>query len=87
MRFTKAHGIGNDFIIVAEADLPSEWASWAIRLCDRNRGIGGDGILIVGIDEPARVARMKLLNADGTLRLDDAFASRPSFRCGFRRFA
>jgi len=66
MRFTKAHGIGNDFVIVAEADVPSEWASWAIRLCDRNRGIGGDGILIVGIDEPARVARMKLLNADGT---------------------
>ena len=66
MRFTKAHGIGNDFIIVAEADVPAEWASWAIRLCDRNRGIGGDGILIVGIDGPSNVARMKLLNPDGT---------------------
>ena len=66
MRFTKAHGIGNDFIIVSEPDVPTEWASWAIRLCDRNRGIGGDGILIVGIDPAANVARMKLLNPDGT---------------------
>ena len=66
MRFTKAHGIGNDFIIVAETDVPAEWASWAIRLCDRNRGIGGDGVLIVGIDAPGNVARMKLLNPDGT---------------------
>jgi diaminopimelate epimerase len=66
MRFTKAHGIGNDFIIVQEPDVPAEWASWAISLCDRNRGIGGDGILIVGIDAPANVARMKLLNPDGT---------------------
>lgn len=66
MRFTKAHGIGNDFIIVSESDVPAEWASWAIRLCDRNRGIGGDGILIVGVDAPGNVARMKLLNPDGT---------------------
>jgi diaminopimelate epimerase len=66
MRFTKAHGIGNDFIIVSESDVPAEWASWAVRLCDRNRGIGGDGILIVGIDGPGNVARMKLLNPDGT---------------------
>lgn len=66
MRFTKAHGIGNDFILVSEADVPAEWSAWAIRLCDRNRGIGGDGILIVGIDGPGNVARMKLLNPDGT---------------------
>lgn len=66
MRFTKAHGIGNDFIIVDEADVPGEWSAWAVRLCDRNKGIGGDGILVVGIDEAGNSARMKLLNADGT---------------------
>ena len=66
MEFTKAHGIGNDFIIVAEADAPKDWAQWAVRLCDRNTGIGGDGILLVGIDASANVARMKLLNPDGT---------------------
>lgn len=66
MRFTKAHGIGNDFIIVAESDVPAEWPAWSVRLCDRNKGIGADGILIVGVDAPTRVARMKLLNPDGT---------------------
>ena len=66
MRFTKAHGIGNDFIIVAEADVPPDMASWAVRLCDRNKGIGGDGVLVVGIDPAEGSARMKLLNPDGT---------------------
>jgi len=66
VKFTKAHGIGNDFILVSEVDVPSAWAAWAIRLCDRNIGIGGDGILIVGIDAAQGVARMKLLNPDGT---------------------
>ncbi len=66
MEFTKAHGIGNDFILVSEADVPPEWSAWAIRLCDRNRGIGGDGILIVGIDAEKNLARMKLLNPDGS---------------------
>lgn len=66
MKFTKAHGIGNDFILVSEADVPTEWSAWAIRLCDRNRGIGGDGILIVGVDPERNVARMKLLNPDGS---------------------
>ena len=37
-----------------------------MRLCDRNRGIGGDGVLVVGIDPVANVARMKLINPDGT---------------------
>ncbi len=66
MKFTKAHGIGNDFIIVAENDVPSDWGPWAIRLCGRNKGIGGDGVLVVGIDIPGNLARMKLLNPDGT---------------------
>jgi diaminopimelate epimerase len=66
MKFTKAHGIGNDFIIVSEADVPKDWPAWAVKLCDRNKGIGGDGILIVGIDAPGNVARMRLLNPDGS---------------------
>ena len=46
MRFVKAHGLGNDFILVAEKDAPAERASWARALCDRHRGIGGDGIVL-----------------------------------------
>jgi len=66
MRFTKAHGIGNDFILVAEADVPGDWGSWARLLCDRNKGVGADGVLAVGVDSGNGVARMKLINADGS---------------------
>ncbi|HEY0374111.1 MAG TPA: diaminopimelate epimerase [Amnibacterium sp.] len=46
LRFTKGHGTGNDFVLVADPDgslnlAPSEVA----RLCDRHLGIGADGVL------------------------------------------
>jgi diaminopimelate epimerase len=63
MRFVKAHGLGNDFILVAEALAPADRAPWARRLCDRHRGIGGDGVLL---HAPAPDGiRMRLINADG----------------------
>ena len=63
MRFTKAHGLGNDFILVAEADAPSRREEWVRSLCERHRGIGGDGVVLHG---PARDGiRMTLVNADG----------------------
>jgi diaminopimelate epimerase len=46
MRFTKAHGLGNDFILVAEKDAAANRAEWTRRLCDRHRGIGGDGVVL-----------------------------------------
>jgi diaminopimelate epimerase len=64
VKFAKAHGLGNDFILVAAQDAPSPLAPWARRLCDRHRGIGGDGVLL---HEPAPDGvRMRLLNADGS---------------------
>jgi diaminopimelate epimerase len=63
VRFTKAHGLGNDFILVAEGDAPAEREEWAIRLCDRHRGIGGDGVVL---HRPAPDGvRFLLVNADG----------------------
>lgn len=46
LRFSKGHGTGNDFVLVADPDgeldlAPSEIA----RLCDRHLGIGADGFL------------------------------------------
>ena len=46
LRFTKGHGTGNDFVLLADPDgeldlAPSEVA----RLCDRRFGIGADGVL------------------------------------------
>ncbi|MEZ5322926.1 MAG: hypothetical protein R2698_12810 [Microthrixaceae bacterium] len=45
---TKAHGLGNDFLIALEADNPGMelGPEHAIRWCDRHLGIGADGLLI-----------------------------------------
>src|SRR5258708_39333140 len=63
MKVVKAHGLGNDFILVAERLAPAELGSWARRLCDRHRGVGGDGVLLHA-PAPAGI-RMRLINADG----------------------
>jgi diaminopimelate epimerase len=63
MRFVKAHGLGNDFILVARELAPAEASRWAVRLCDRHRGIGGDGV-VLHARTPGGVS-FRLLNADG----------------------
>jgi diaminopimelate epimerase len=63
MRFAKAHGLGNDFILVAEDRAPADLAPWAVRLCDRHRGIGGDGVVLHATT--ADGVSFRLVNADG----------------------
>jgi diaminopimelate epimerase len=63
MRFAKAHGLGNDFVLVAEEEAPSELSPWAVRLCDRHRGIGGDGVVLHA--RTADGVSFRLVNADG----------------------
>jgi diaminopimelate epimerase len=63
MRFAKAHGLGNDFVLVAAAEAPAEASEWAARLCDRHRGIGGDGV-VLHAPAPDGVS-FRLINADG----------------------
>ena len=75
MRFAKAHGLGNDFVLVEKSSCPPDAAPWARRLCDRHEGIGGDGVLVYAV-EPGRV-RMRLINADGS----DAEISGNGVRC------
>jgi diaminopimelate epimerase len=64
MKFAKAHGLGNDFILVAESEFQEPAAAWARRLCNRHEGIGGDGVLVYAPQEGG--VRMRLLNADGS---------------------
>jgi diaminopimelate epimerase len=48
MRFAKAHGTGNDFIVLPDPDGEIELTpTFVAKLCDRRRGIGGDGVLRV----------------------------------------
>lgn len=62
----KAHAYGNDFLLASAGDAAGEadLASFARRVCDRHRGVGADGLLLV--EETPAGARMRLLNADGS---------------------
>lgn len=68
VHFAKYHGIGNDFILLESANLPKEEIALkqlAIRLCDRNKGIGADGLLIASYPN-GFTAKMRIINADGS---------------------
>jgi diaminopimelate epimerase len=68
LRFTKLHGTANDFIYVdARAGLPADPAALATRLCDRRRGIGADGlILLLAPRNGTADCRMEIYNNDGS---------------------
>ena len=66
LRFTKMHGISNDYVYISTFDRPEEdWEQLAIRLSDRRTGIGGDGIILVCPSDVAD-AKMRIFNADGS---------------------
>lgn len=67
LRFEKWHGLGNDFVVVDGDDLPASTdASVVAALCDRRRGIGADGVLIVERAGRSGEAAMIVRNADGS---------------------
>ncbi|SBT53518.1 diaminopimelate epimerase [Micromonospora auratinigra] len=48
MEFTKGHGTGNDFVILPDPDGSLDLTPGLVAaLCDRRRGLGGDGVLRV----------------------------------------
>jgi diaminopimelate epimerase len=61
--FAKAHGLGNDFVLVEAAQAPGQPGSWARRLCDRHTGVGADGVLLYRVRRDG--VDMRLINADG----------------------
>ena len=69
IRFTKMHGNGNDYIFVngfeQSVDDPSELA---IRISDRHKGVGSDGLILMLPPEGEGEAdlKMRMFNADGT---------------------
>jgi len=66
MEFTKMHGLGNDFIVVAgEPKLPDNAAALAIELCNRFFGIGADGLVYILPSEKADFM-MRIMNSDGS---------------------
>ena len=67
MKFTKMHGIGNDYIYVNcfEEGIPADPAALSRRLSDRHFGIGSDGLILIRPTENGD-AMMDLYNADGS---------------------
>lgn len=67
MKFTKMHGIGNDYVYVNIFDQkpPADPAALARAISDRHFGVGSDGLILIGPSERAD-ARMRMFNADGS---------------------
>src|SRR5881227_550234 len=66
MKFTKMHGIGNDYVYVdCFKEQVSEPAQTAIEVSDRHFGIGSDGLILIMPSDKADV-RMRMFNADGS---------------------
>lgn len=68
LAFVKMHGLGNDFVVIddlnEELDLSPEAVAW---FCDRNFGIGGDGLILVRpATTPGADFFMLYYNSDGT---------------------
>jgi diaminopimelate epimerase len=64
MHVTKAHGLGNDFLLVGSEHAPAQVEPWARRLCDRHIGVGADGVVLYHVESGG--VRMRLINADGS---------------------
>ncbi|HEX4638527.1 MAG TPA: diaminopimelate epimerase [Chthoniobacterales bacterium] len=66
LRFTKMNGAGNDFIMIdnraGEVRLSPEQI---VRICDRHRGVGADGILLLENGSNGADFRMVYFNRDG----------------------
>ncbi|MBC8127411.1 MAG: diaminopimelate epimerase, partial [Gloeobacteraceae cyanobacterium ES-bin-144] len=66
LHFYKMNGAGNDFIVIDNRDLSISLDAVTIEaLCDRNRGIGADGLLAVEPAQKGADFRFRYYNADG----------------------
>jgi len=66
MKFTKMHGAGNDYVYVdCFAEKIENPADVAIKVSNRNFGIGSDGLILIMPSDKADV-RMRMFNSDGS---------------------
>ncbi|MGH7434714.1 MAG: diaminopimelate epimerase [Polyangiaceae bacterium] len=72
--FHKYEGLGNDFVVLDWLDAVDMLSDGevtparAVAICDRHRGVGADGVLLVlpPADPASALARMRVLNSDGS---------------------
>lgn len=69
LEFAKYQGLGNDFVLMdcREKGEPALSPGEAATMCDRNFGIGADGVIFVlPPDVPDAQFRMRIYNSDGS---------------------
>lgn len=67
--FSKYHGLGNDFILIddRDKDVPSLTPEESEKLCNRNFGIGGDGVIFaLKTPQDGYDFKMRIYNSDGS---------------------
>ena len=64
MRFTKMHGLGNDFLLVY-GQVPENAEALCTALCGRRFGVGADGVIFLCASSVAD-CEMRIFNADGS---------------------
>ena len=76
VRFTKMHGLGNDYIYVDTSLYPiNNPSATSIKWSDRHKGIGADGLVLIG-KSPVADFSMRIFNADGSEAMMCGNASR-----------
>ena len=66
LRFTKMHGLGNDFVVIDGVNQSVSLSSAQLRrLADRRYGIGCDQVLLIEIAQGDADFRYRIFNADG----------------------
>lgn len=66
IKFTKMHGIGNDYIYInCMESTPERLSELAVEMSDRHFGVGGDGIVLICPSDKADF-RMRMFNNDGS---------------------
>ncbi|XP_047311748.1 diaminopimelate epimerase, chloroplastic [Impatiens glandulifera] len=68
LNFVKYHGLGNDFIMVDNRNSaePRITPEQAVKLCDRNFGIGADGVIFAMPGINGTDYTMRIFNSDGS---------------------
>ena len=64
---TKSHGLGNDYLVADPAELPFAASVARVRLlCDRNYGVGSDGLLLLDGRPDEHSFGLRIINPDGS---------------------
>ena len=64
--FYKAHGLGNDYLVFEEGDAWTAAPEAVERVCERYRGVGSDGIVVLGAARADGVFPLRMFNPDGS---------------------